>query len=73
MIKIDDIIPLLKKGYVAMDKNNSWWWYESKPFNDNYLCSWIACERTSIRQVELDMFDIDPVEDWTKSLMEVGK
>lgn len=31
MIKIEQILPLLKKGYVAMDSTKRWYWYKSKP------------------------------------------
>jgi hypothetical protein len=30
-ITIYDLIPLLKKGWVAMDKDGTWVWYEGKP------------------------------------------
>lgn len=32
MINIQDIIPFMKKGWVAMDKSGQWWWYNEKPF-----------------------------------------
>lgn len=30
-ITIYDLLPLLKKGWVAMDKNGSWGWYRTRP------------------------------------------
>lgn len=30
MINIQDIIPFMKKGWVAMDKNGEWGWYSEK-------------------------------------------
>ena len=30
-ITIDDLIPFLKKGWVAMDENGTWSWFSSKP------------------------------------------
>ena len=30
-ITIDDLIPFLKKGWVAMDENGTWSWFGSKP------------------------------------------
>ena len=30
MINIQDIIPFMKKGWVAMDKSGEWWWYRKK-------------------------------------------
>ena len=32
MINIQDIIPFMKDGWVAMDSDNEWYWYEDKPF-----------------------------------------
>ena len=34
MIKITDLIPMLKNGWVAMDNNGAWWWYNEKPTYD---------------------------------------
>lgn len=33
LVEIDEIIPLLKKGWVACDDENGtgWYWYENKP------------------------------------------
>ena len=30
-ITIYDLLPLLKEGWVAMDKDGTWVWYEEKP------------------------------------------
>lgn len=70
MIKIDELIPLLKKGYVAMDKNGEWWWFAEKPIMDDLILQWISF---GMSQEQLKTFDIEPADDWTRSLMEVGK
>jgi hypothetical protein len=70
MINIQDIIPFMKPGWVAMDEDGSWCWYEKEPYIESSIvggywqsnaCEWIpAC------------FDIAPANDWTKSLIKVG-
>ena len=70
MINIQDIIPFMKPGWVAMDEDGSWCWYEKEPHIESSIvvgywqsnaCEWIpAC------------FDITPANDWTKSLIKVG-
>lgn len=35
MIDIQDIIPFMKKGWVAMDKNKCWYWHRRKPTKIN--------------------------------------
>lgn len=30
-ITIYDLLPLLKKGWVAMDEDGKWYWYEDEP------------------------------------------
>lgn len=66
MINIQDIIPFLKKGWVAMDSNGDWWWSEEEP-KLNAWGFWESCRNTKISKA----FDIAPADDWTKSLMEI--
>ena len=68
MINIEDIIPFMKKGWVAMHKNGNWTFYGSEPHCDKTTGSWIA---HSNYVDHLDSFDIAPAEDWEKSLREV--
>lgn len=65
-IDIKVLLPLLKKGYVAMDgRNNTWYWYESKPeIGDGIWRK--ACG------IALNAFNIKPAENWETSLMECG-
>nr|DAH24271.1 MAG TPA: hypothetical protein [Caudoviricetes sp.] len=68
-IKIQDLLPLMKPGFVAMDKSGRWFYYEVIP--KLYSSTWNA--NSSARYLG-DMFDIAPFEgDWKDSLMECGK
>ena len=73
-IKIQDLLPLLKPGFVAMDSDGEWWWYQKEPKPDGYCDTWmINVEEDSILSA-LDAFDIAPFDgDWKDSLMECGK
>ena len=66
-IDIKVLLPLLKKGWVAMDKNGSWYWYEKKP-RISYV-NWVV-EICLFRT--LDGFNIKSAENWEESLMECG-
>ena len=70
MINIQDIIPFMKKGWVAMDKDGEWCWFEEKPtivFND----MWVRTNPCDFQRLRI-IFDIAPADDWTKSLIKVG-
>lgn len=66
-IKIDDLIPLLEPGWVAMDYVGDWYWFANKPkiidglWRGNYVRECL----------NMYAFDIEHVEDWTKSLRKV--
>ena len=65
-IDIQVLLPLLKKGYVAMDKCGNWYWYEVKPKCRSDV--WTA-EKPDFY---LSAFNIKPAENWEESLMECG-
>ena len=65
-IDIEVLLPLLKKGWVAMDENGAWYWYEKKPKIHQDL--W---KNNSI-YILLSCFNIKPAENWEESLMECG-
>lgn len=72
MIKIEQLLPLLKKGWVAMDEGGEWWWYSEKPVQIGFN-RWGDPASGLVGMVRLSsFFDIEPVEDWTKSLMRCG-
>ena len=71
MINIEDLIPLLRKGWVAMDKSKHWCWFKTKPTRISFC--WVNHNCTYwIASASLSCFDIAPVEDWEKSLRKVG-
>ena len=65
-IDIKVLLPLLKKGWVAMDKDRSWYWYEKKPQIN--LDLW----KSNSSYIFLSCFNIKPAENWENSLMECG-
>lgn len=69
-LKIQDLIPFMEKGWVAMDKDGYWMWFQSKPKINVEDEEW---DGTSLNLAGLGAFNIAPVEDWTKSLIEVGE
>ena len=64
-----NIAPHMRKGWVAMDSNESYFYYKYKPNLNNYM--WISIDKNY--DILSSYFNIEPVEDWTKSLIEVGK
>ena len=70
-----DVAPHMKKGYVAMDKDGEWTWYNVRPKTNLKKEIWetSAWEAIWFRMNLALLEKIEPVEDWTKSLIEVGK
>lgn len=66
-IDIKVLKPFLKKGWVAMDKDGDWYWYDKKP----YALNWFVWRYTST-YIPLSSFNIKPVENWKESLQECG-
>ena len=65
-IDIKVLLPLLKKGWVAMDKDRSWCWYKEKPQIN--LDMW----KNNSSYIFLSCFNIKPAENWEESLQECG-
>lgn len=65
-IDIKVLLPLLKKGWVAMDYNKNWYWYEVKPIHDSDV--WMAGKPAFY----LSAFNIKPADNWEESLTECG-
>ena len=65
-IDIKVLLPLLKKGWIAMDEDGAWCWYEKKPKIHQDL--WINSLSCKI----LSCFNIKPAENWEESLQECG-
>lgn len=67
-IDIQVLLPLLRKGWVAMARNKRWYWYSSKPNIDLFLEMWKGGPET----YHIGGFDLKPAENWETSLMECG-
>ena len=68
---IGDIKPHIKPGWVAMDKNCRWCWYKHKPHINESKGMWLRDE-IEHQWCDLGCLDIEPVSDWTKSLIKVS-
>lgn len=66
-IDIKALLPLLKKGYVAMDKSGNWFWFSGMPIKD-----WTFWRAGGKSTSGLSSFNIKPAKDWETSLMECG-
>lgn len=66
-IDIRLLLPLLKKGWVAMDKSGVWFWYGCKPFKRTSF--WEAGGYTKDLSI---LFNLRPAGNWEDSLMECG-
>lgn len=73
MINIEELIPLLKKGWVAMDKSQRWHWFIRKP-RITKICDfkWSMVRESPYNVLDLSCFDIKPAEDWKMSLIKIG-
>lgn len=63
-----DIAPKMKQGWVAMDKDGRYFYYKNIPSLGRGMAIWIV--QGFIQP--LDIFDIEPVDNWRKSLRKVG-
>lgn len=69
-ITIYELLPLLRQGFVAMDKDKIWWWYDEEP-SQRTRC-W--CNNGYIFYDLNQMFNIAPFDgDWKDSLIECGE
>lgn len=66
-----DIAPKMRPGWVAMDKDERWFWFENEPNREDLKYAWFNYKGRCM-QCNLCAFDIDPVDDWTQSLRKVG-
>lgn len=71
MINIQDIIPFMKDGWVAMDGNCKWFWYDNKPAINKEFFQWSLGDDGDSYEMLNISFDIAPADDWTKSLIKV--
>lgn len=64
-ITIYDLLPLLKNGWVAMDKDGTWCWFSKKPNVGDMEWLWVGRVRF------LDSFNIKRARKWKDSLIKV--
>ena len=73
-ITIYELLPLLRKGYVAYDPSGVWVWYRLKPDAHNFYGQWLPARVGPGETMELWGFDIAAFDgDWKDSLMECGR
>lgn len=66
-IDIKALLPLLRKGWVAMDESGFWYWHKNKPSKREK--EWRAKDDIA---GDLVAFNLKPAENWETSLMECG-
>lgn len=74
-IDIKELISFMNDGWVAMDKSKTWHFFKEKPTIKKCKHCGYPYEWTTETREKYDMlpiFEIDPAEDWTKSLIKVG-
>ena len=71
-ITIYDLLPLLKKGWVAMDANGNWMWYTYKPIKFKEYKCWLHRKASYLDCNLSRAFNIAPFDgDWKDSLIKV--
>ena len=73
MIKIENLIPLLKEGWVAMDENEVWCWFEEEPHRESSINGGYWQSNASVIITNYCLQDIAPVKDWTQSLIKIER
>ena len=75
-ITIYDLLPLLNSGWMAMDEDGTWWYYEKKPFigRAEYWCANkndYDGKFTNLREYKA-IKDVAPFDgDWKDSLIRI--
>ena len=76
-IKITDLIPLLKPGFVAMDASGEWYWYRKQPKKSPTFAVWSVDNGIDPKQDFQALsiaFDIEKsIKQWDESLIKIGK
>lgn len=70
-IKIEELIPYMKKGWVACDKDGTWVWFNKKPVIDLENGMWFGYKGELAYELNKAL-NIAPAKDWIKSLKKVG-
>lgn len=64
-MKIEEVAKYFTTGWIAMDKDWSWYWYAEEPYIRADHDIW--CEA----MLDLFVFQIPPVDDWKQSLVQI--
>lgn len=67
-----NIAPFMHKGWIAMDQNKKWCFYNKKPSINEKSCMWLPNVEDGYVDLKI-LFIIEPVEDWKNSLIKVGE
>lgn len=68
-VNIDVLLPFLKKGFVAMDKDGKWFWYKHEPIFVASRSHWGSSDASFERLLG---FNLKPASDWRDSLKKCG-
>ena len=68
-IDIKVLLPLLKKGWVAMDEDGDWYYFTKKPYANLKAKDW---RLDDFEFWKIRFFNLKPATDWKDSLMECG-
>ena len=68
-IDIKVLLPLFKKGWVAMDEDGDWYFFTNKPYVNLKAMDW---RTNDIEFWKIRLFNLKPATDWKNSLMECG-
>ena len=72
-MKIQELLPRLNKGWVAMDKDGSWYWYKRKPrYNLRNGCWCVRPVDGFPCRLPREALLIEFDGDWKDSLMKCG-
>lgn len=68
-INIKDLLPFLKDGWVAMDKDGRWFWFQKKP--EKLGTAWVDNDYENCLVSE--PFNIEEADNWEESLIKCGE
>lgn len=68
---VEDFVLFFKSGYLTMDRNGTWVWWEKEPTCELTNDIWIKPHADNSKWMQLS--NITPVEDWRKSLIKIGE
>ena len=69
-IKIEELIPFIKDGYIACDKDGTWVWFDKRPVIDLEDGIWFGYKGELAYELNKAL-NIAPAKDWTKSLIRI--